>query len=491
MPSKLTRRQLAVSMLAMVEGLGYKEIGARAGMSRAMVAEYLGRKRKKELDDEVYQKLLSAFARRRASAPSLEVFLEGLDFLETEADLTDEELAGIEEELLTASRLIRKLLAAALRSGREAGVEDGYPLALEAFLDRRQAEEQFAKLKRLDARSRLAVVRLNREYQHWALMEGCCEAAVEEGSRDLKRSAAWARLALAIAKWVPGPEGWRRRGRGYALAHWANLLKVRGELQVAEVRLEEAKRLWLGGSDPAGLFDPGRLLDLEGSLRRAQRRFAEAHSLFDQAIPVSRFPERALMMKGTTYDVMGEYEQAIATFLQAEPLVERRGDPRTVYLLRFNLGANYSNIGDYARAADLVEQVRGLASALGDHIFLLRLSWLEGRILAGLGRRGEALLLLAEARERFAAEKMFYDVALVMLEESALLLDEGRMMEVKALTLELASVFESKGVHREALAALQVFEGAVRRETATAELARQILRFLFQARHDQGLRFES
>jgi tetratricopeptide (TPR) repeat protein len=321
-------------------------------------------------------------------------------------------------------------------------------------------------------------------------MESCCEAAVEEGSQDLKQSVAWARLALAIAKWVPGPEGWCKRVRGYALAHWANLLKVRGDLKTAEVRLEEAKRLWLAGSDPAGLLDPGRLFDLEGSLRRDQRRFAEALSLFDQAVPVSRFPERALINKGFTYEVMGEHERALAALREAVPHVERRGDPRLKNILRLNLGSNLVNAACYEEASALVEEVRRCPNGLGK-IDIARIPWLEGRILAGLGRRDEALRLLAQARESFVAEKMFYDVALALLEESALLLDEGRMEGVKPLTLELAKVFESKGVHREALAALQIFKVAVRREVATAELARKVLRFLFQARHDQGLRFES
>ena len=117
--------------------------------------------------------------------------------------------------------------------------------------------------------------------------------------------------------------------------------------------------------------------------------------------------------------------------------------------------------------------------------------WLEGRILTGLCRRGEALGLLAEARQRFAAEGKSYDVILALMEEAGLLLEENRTGEVKALTLELATIFESKGVHREALAALRIFQEAVEREAATADLARRVLRFLFRARHDQGLRFES
>lgn len=365
------------------------------------------------------------------------------------------------------------------------------PEVLPSAEDRHQAEEQFAELKRLSPRSRLAVVRLNREYQNWALVERCCDAAVEEGSRDLKQSAAWARLALAIAKWVRGPEGWQRRLRGYALAHWANLLKVRGDLPIADIRLEEAKRLWKAGCDPAGLLDPGRLLDIEGSLRREQRRFDEAHSCFDQAIPLSRFPERTLILKGTTYEVMGDYEQALATYLEAKPVAERRGNPRLIYMLHFNIAATCCNVGSYGQAAELLGQVREQLAARGARIEEIRLKWLEGRIHAGLGRRAEALRLLAEARERFAAEEKFYDVAQALLEEGALLLEENRTEEVKELTRELPKVFASKGVHREARAALKIFQEAVEREAATAELARRILSFLFRARFDQGLRFES
>ena len=364
------------------------------------------------------------------------------------------------------------------------------PEVLPSAEDRHQAEAQFAALKRLSPRSRLAVVRLNREYQSWALVERCCDAAVEEGSRDLKQSAAWARLALALAKWVRGPEGWQRRLRGYALAHWANLLKVRGDLPIADLRLEEAKRLWESGSDPAGLLDPGRLLDLEGSLRKAQRRFGESISRFDEAIPVSRFPERALLMKGATLDYMGDFKQAIATYQKAEVYVDRRGDSRLKNMLRLNRGNSLAHAARYDEAAELVEEVRRNPEGLG-RIDLARIPWLQGRIQDGLGRREEALRLLGEARQSFEAEGMFYDVILALLEEGAVLLEENRTQEVKELTRELPKIFAAKGVHREAPAALKVFQEAVERETATAELARRILSFLFRARFDQGLQLES
>jgi hypothetical protein len=76
-----------------------------------------------------------------------------------------------------------------------------------------------------------------------------------------------------------------------------------------------------------------------------------------------------------------------------------------------------------------------------------------------------------------------------LLEEAVLLLGDGQTAEVKELAQELAGVLESKGVHREALAALRLFQEAAERETATTELTRRVLGFLYRARYDPGLCF--
>ena len=357
--------------------------------------------------------------------------------------------------------------------------------------DRERAERLGSRLKDLPPDLRLAVVQVAEEFQNWALCEWLCAESAREASRHWERSAGLARLAREIAERVSGPESWRNRLRGYSAAHAANSLRVAGELNAAEAAFEEAKRLWLSGSDPASLLDPGRLLDLEASLRRDQRRFGEALTLLDEAAAVGAFPARILINKGFTLEVMGDYELAVETLLQAKPLVESQGDPRLLYMVRFNLAVNSCHLGLYGEAAGLVQQVREAAIARGDQNELTRVLWLEGRIAAGQGRISEARSLLDQARREFGRRAMIADAALTLLEEAVLLLADGQTAAVKALAGELAGVLESKGVHREAMAALRLFQEAAERETATTELARRVLGFLYRARYDQGLRFNS
>ncbi|HEX3525803.1 MAG TPA: helix-turn-helix transcriptional regulator [Thermoanaerobaculia bacterium] len=314
-----------------------------------------------------------------------------------------------------------------------------------------------------------------------------CDESERMASREIEGAAILAGAAAKVAARLPEPQG--RRVRGHAAAYEANVLRVAGELKAADTALAEAKRLWHSGADRTGLLDVGRLLDLEASLRRGQRRFGEALHCLDEAVRLGRSPARALIKKGFTLEVMGQYERAVETLLQAEPRLDREAEPHLWYNHRLQLAVNYTNLERYSEASDLIDSARPLVVELGADLVGFRITWLEGRIAAGLGRTPEALDLLAQARREFAARGMYYDVALALLEEALLLLKEERTAEVETLAQELTEVFKSKGVHREALAALRLFQEATEQSTATAELAGRILRFLFRARYDEELRF--
>jgi len=487
-------RSLIVSILALWRGLSQKQVGARAGVPQKKVSLYLKRE---DMEDDLYTRFLAAVNGRPADVAIVTGCLESLAAVSPERrapqdpDLTAEEKDEVEIGVLEVARLARPILREAVLRSRAAPLLDIYPRPADLEPARWQAGLLWEALEKLPEAEQIAVVRSDPRHQSWALMERVCEESVVQASRDLDRAASRARLAEEIAQHVRGPEGWRNRVRGYAAGHGANVVRVSGKLKVSEDRLEEAKELWHAGSDPDGVLDPGRLLNLEGALLRDQRKFEEAIDKLAEAASVSRAPELALIQKGFTLEVMGEYERAVQTLSEAKGLVERKADSRLLNIVHLNLAVNFSHLQRYREAASLAQRVQEVALEMGDEIGILRAIWLRGRVAAGLGRPGEARLLLEDARQQFADRKMWYDVALALLEEAALLLDEGQTTEVKILAQDLAVVFKSEGVHREALAALRLFQEAAERETATAELARGILRFLFRARYDQGLRFES
>jgi tetratricopeptide (TPR) repeat protein len=480
-------RSLIIAILALVRGLNQKQVGARADLTQKQISFHLQRP---EMDDEVYERLLAGLQGRPAEVAVVTRSLEALEAMKKEGVLTVEELDAVEMGVLEASQIFREHLTALAVRSRAVPALTGYPRPGDLEPLRWLARDQWERLQTLPDNYMPGAIQAVREFHNWALAELLCEESVVQASRDLQRAAFLARLAQQVADRVRGPEGWCNRVRGYVAGHPANILRVQGKLREAEAVFEEAKQLWHAGSDPDDVLDPGRLLDLEASLRRDQRRFEEALKLLDEATVVSRSKTHTLINKGFTLEVMGEYERAIKALLEAQPLVEKRGDPRLSYMLHFNLAVNYTHLSRFVEASELSQQVRAMVIERGDQNEVSRVTWLDGRIAAGTGQTLEARTLLEQAWQEFAARGMWYDVALALLELAVMLLTDEHTTEIKSLAQSLVKVFEANGIHREALAALRLFWEAAEHETATADLARRVLRFLFRARYDQGLRFE-
>jgi hypothetical protein len=111
-------------------------------------------------------------------------------------------------------------------------------------------------------------------------------------------------------------------------------------------------------------------------------------------------------------------------------------------------------------------------------------------VAAGLGEREQARRELERVRREFCKRRNAYDAALVSLDLAILHLSAGHAAKVAALAEEMVWVFSSKGIHREALAALRLFVQSAQAGLATEELARHLVSFLERARHDRRLHFE-
>ena len=475
-------------MLALWHDRSQKQIGAASGIPPKRISQLL---HSGEIEDDAFARLLAATSGKPAEAAIVTACLEALAGLEEDQGLSAAERAEVELGVLESVHLVRQVLTESVLRSRDAPARDRYPEAADREPARWHAAMLFQLLQDLDDDERSSVVRVAREYQSWALVERLCDESEALAAHDPGRAAALARLARETARRVRGPKEWVRRVRAFAAAHAATALAATGRLTAADTLFERAQRLWRAGADPDGVLDPGRLFDLEASLCRARRRFKAALSLLEEAREVSRSPGRLLIKMGSTLEILGEPEQAVEALLEAEAQADVRADPRLHDTLHGTLALSLTHVGRFAEAAERAQRVREAATEVGDESGLLRATWLDGRIAAGLGETAEALSLLEQARRGFAARRMGYDVALALLEEAALLLAEGRTAQVRGLTRGLAVAFADEEVHLEALTALRLFLEAADREAATADFARRVLRYLFRARHDPGLRFPS
>ena len=78
---------------------------------------------------------------------------------------------------------------------------------------------------------------------------------------------------------------------------------------------------------------------------------------------------------------------------------------------------------------------------------------------------------------------------MVSLDLALLYLRQERNAEICRLAEEMFPLFEAQDVHREALAALRLFQEAARREEVTAEMVQELAVFFRDARVDPSLRF--
>lgn len=358
---------------------------------------------------------------------------------------------------------------------------------------RKEAAALWREVAEVPARALAALVERAYEYQTRAFCEILCRESERAAAHDPQKAIALAEAALKAAERVPGPEPRRRRSEGYAWAHLGNARRVANDHAGGDVAFAEYRGRWKAGAlDDDGFFDPALPLDLEASLRRAERRFDEALRLHARALAVAPPASVAyvLLNKAGTFQQAGRHERAISTLREAARHIDGERQPRQLFGLRFNLARNMCHLDRHAEAEALLPEVRQMAIESGFDLDLIRVVWLAGHVAAGLGRREEAMAAFEQVRWDFAAKGLPYDMALASLDLAQLYLEEGRTAEVKAIAGEMMTVFASRQVHREALAALALFRQAAEAEAATADLARRLSSYLERARREPGLHFE-
>jgi transcriptional regulator with XRE-family HTH domain len=465
-------------------GWGQRKLARESGIARSSISNYENGKTvpSQEVRDKIATALRVPLARLHRLAAAIQGGLAGISQESPGYEALAGEIAfDLAEEYRRGSvNLLLKHIEATLGGARAYAAPDPSALAL---LGRRIGSEGLQVL-----------LEEIPELQSPAFVAFLAEESARAASDDADRALSLANLALWLARKLPD-EASRRQCEGFAWAFIGNARRVRSDLKPALKSFTLSARLWQAESPGDSVILPGwRLLDLEASLWIDLRKPDKALALLDQAAetaPKNGDAEvRLLNKRSNALMQMGEIEGSIAPLKQARSLLNLNTEPHLLWTVNFSLLERLSQIGRASEAEPRLPELQALAARLGNGLDGLRLSWLEARIAAGVGRTAEAIEELSRVRAAFSDKKLRYDEALASMELAALYLEQGRTADVKRLVLQMAPVFRDKGVHEEARKALDLFRRAVDRETATPELAGRIVHYLRRAQSDPELRFQ-
>jgi tetratricopeptide (TPR) repeat protein len=421
-----------------------------------------------------------------------------------------EEARGLLLHLCDCERCRRKLRQRTPRHPAETPDPEPYPpppelagnpraLAFAAGLvqERIDAPELLVELLRKSPGERVRLLGNEPRFRTWAVVELLAERSLATATRDSAGAEELGALALLLTTGLDATFYGSERIedlRARAWGHVANARRVRSDLRGAEEAFTSAwDHLGRGTRDP---FLEAVLLDLEGSVRRDQRRLADASALFQKAEDLfresgdSHRAGRSLVKLSTVHYFEGEIDQAIAVLTRAVPLIDAELEPRLRLCAQHNLVDYLTIAGRIPEAKRAYQETRALYREFAEPWVQNRRKWVRARILRGLGKPDLAESLFLAARDGFLAEGIPYDTALLSLELATLYAERGRTADLKRLASEMLPIFTGLQIHREALAALTFLKQAIEAEQAGLGLIEAVADYLRRAQFRPELRFE-
>jgi tetratricopeptide (TPR) repeat protein len=313
-----------------------------------------------------------------------------------------------------------------------------------------------------------------------------------------------------------------------------NAHRVSDDLDQAETGLERAIGLFLRGSRDRLLG--ARVYDVYASLCADRRRFDLALEAIETVYAIHRergdthLAGRALISQGIYTGHKGEQDKAVHLMERGLEMIDDRREPGLAFLAIHNQICFLVEGGRFGEAWELLDRSRERCAQSAGRVSQIKMRWLEGRLLQGLGdlagaetalleakrefeeaglgynaalvssdlaalrlSRGSAAgaeTALLEAKQGFETVGLDYSAALVSLDLAALRLRGGSAAAAQRAALEAVEVFQTLEVHEEARAAVVRLESALRAGGATPALLESVSDFLRRAEKDPNLRYE-
>jgi tetratricopeptide (TPR) repeat protein len=280
--------------------------------------------------------------------------------------------------------------------------------------------------------------------------------------------------------------------RAEAWGYLGNAQRVASDLDGAEEALRRAEDEASSGSGDPLLG--ARLAGLRASIEIPRGHYARAHELIAAALALvagrdEELRTQLLVKKGFLLIEEDRAAEALPVLRDALRLVHPDEQLRLFLGIAANLAYALHKVGYSIAARSVIAELRPLHERLAERVSLLRLDWLEARIDDELGLAGRAEEKLRRVRDALVDQGVAYDAALVSLDLAALYAGQHRFPEIRQLAVEMFPIFQSRRIHREALAALILFRESIAGGRADPGFIAEVRRYLLRARHDRKLRF--
>jgi tetratricopeptide (TPR) repeat protein len=288
-----------------------------------------------------------------------------------------------------------------------------------------------------------------------------------------------------------------------ALAHQGNALRALGRLPDAARSFRQARNLLRLGFDSGttrqAITDLGvsALVDwMEGAYFKEVCEFERAEELLTRAAILYALEEntakvhQVVLSMAELFAFQGRIDDAIEAVSRVLASLAEVDNPRLYWMARFSHATYLTEAGLYDAASAELAAFRAASPELAGSYVKPRMQWVEGRIAFGLGELDQAERSFMAARRAYLAQESGINMALVSLDLALVYLHLRRPDKLSEIAEELALIFDANEVHREAAAALMLFQEAVRQETVNARYLDRLRRYLEAARHNPALQFE-
>lgn len=358
---------------------------------------------------------------------------------------------------------------------------------------RQKAPVLWAELSSLAPAIRLARIEHEGCFYTWALCELLLERSRAVAPADPTAALEAAELGLAIAERLhPAelPAAAIASAQARAWGHLGNAKRIFADYREAErCFLEAERKLAASWLDP---LDEGQLLQFQASLDRDLGRFSAGVERLETALEIYRSVNephgqgRCWISLGILFYLLDELDTADDCLLRGASMVDSVRDPRLLLCAHQYLALGRLKAGRAAEALAMLHDDRQRWAAGATELDRLRVRWLEAQILGKLDRLIEAQEMLIEVQAGFVAARLPYDAALAGLELAMIYARRGLAGNARRVAERTLPIFRSLDTQPAFVAAVIVFESAVEQDRLSLAALREISSALERARAGQG-----